>query len=306
MTSNGILDEFRGAFYRSNYGHVQLILVNIAVWLLVRLLGVILTLSVGAEAVQSFMLYLELPSNLSVFITRPWTIITYMFLHWDLFHILFNMLFLYWFGKLIAEYLGSDKVIKLYVLGGLTGGILYMLIYNLVPFYEDRAMDSHMLGASAGVFAVVVGAATFMPNFKFFLLLIGPVKIVYIAIFYVFISFISITGANAGGDLAHLGGAAMGYLYIRQFQKGNDLGGFIMSFLGFVKSFFVKQSKIKVSYSRNSSGRTRKSSRSSAGTAGSGKPDQDEIDAILDKISNSGYESLTKDEKQKLFNASKH
>jgi hypothetical protein len=162
-----------------------------------------------------------------------------------------------------------------------------------------------MLGASAGVFAVVVGAATFMPNFKFFLLLIGPVKIVYIAAFYVFFSFISIAGANAGGDLAHLGGAAMGFIYMRQFQKGNDLGGFVMAFLSFIKSFFVKQSKIKVSYSRKASASASKSG-GVGSNSGSATPDQDEIDAILDKISNSGYESLTKEEKQKLFNASKH
>ena len=306
MTRGSILDEFRGAFYRSNYGHVQLILINIAVWLAVRVLGVIMTLTVGQGAVDSVLLWLELPSNPAVFITRPWTLITYMFLHWDIFHILFNMLFLYWFGKLIAEYLGSDKVVKLYILGGLAGGLAYMLIYNLVPFYQDRALDSHMLGASAGVFAVVVGAATFMPNFKFFLLLIGPVKIVYIAIFYVFISFISITGANAGGDLAHLGGAAMGFFYMRQFQKGNDMGTFVISILRFFKSFFVKQSKIKVTYSRKTTASAGPEGVSGTRPKGSGQPDQDEIDAILDKISQSGYESLTKEEKQKLFNASKH
>ena len=178
-----------------------------------------------------------------------------------------------------------------------------MFIYNFLPFYSDRVAESMMLGASAGVFAIVVGAAVFMPNYTFFLMFIGPVKIKYIAIFYVFMSFIGSTGANAGGEIAHLGGAIMGWLYISQLNKGNDLGGWIISFTSFVKSMFKPQPKIKVTH-RSGNRRPSKKAKKSQATNAAQTP-QAEIDAILDKISERGYESLSKDEKQKLFNASK-
>jgi hypothetical protein len=189
------------------------------------------------------------------------------------------------------------------VLGGLAGGLLYMLMYNTIPYFAERVDSSMMLGASAGVFAVVVGAATFMPNYTMFLLLIGPVRIKYIALFYVILAFAQTTGSNAGGELAHLGGALVGFLYIKQLQKGNDWGRPVHSVLTFFKSFFKSQPKVKVSYRNESSRKT--TTRSSTGSTKKQTASQDEIDAILDKISQSGYESLTKEEKQKLFNASK-
>jgi len=163
-----------------------------------------------------------------------------------------------------------------------------------------------MLGASASVYAVVVGAATFMPNYTFFLLLIGPVKIKYIAIFYVFLSFAQTIGDNAGGNLAHLGGALIGFIFITQLRKGNDWGAPVYATLTFFSKLFTRKPKIKVSHKRSAS-RPASSSSSHRSTAPKKEvnPDQKEIDAILDKISEKGYESLTKEEKQKLFNASK-
>ena len=243
---------------------------------------------------------LALPSDIGTFLTKPWTLITYFFTHERFFHILFNMLFFYWFGKIIYEFLGNNKLINLYVLGGLMGGFLFILIYNLIPYYSGLVELSILLGASAGVFAVVVGAATFMPNYTVFLLFLGPVKIKYIAIFYVLLSFFNIDGSNAGGELSHLGGALIGFLYIHQIKKGNDFGQPIISFITFIKSLFVPNPKIKVSY-KNPKTKSQKRKPPS----GSSNIDQTEIDAILDKISDGGYESLTKEEKQKLFNASK-
>ena len=238
------------------------------------------------------------------FITRPWTLITYFFTHVGFFHILFNMLLLYWFGKLIREFLGDKKVVSLYVLGGICGGLLYMLMYNLLPIFSESVPYALMLGASAGVLAIVVGAAVFMPDYTMYLLLFGPVRIKYIAVFCVLVLFIIHFRDNPGGQIAHLGGAAIGFLYIRQLQKGNDLGAWVISVLGFFKSFFIRQPKIKVSYS---SGKRPKATSSQGKRASKGSvPDQAEIDTILDKISQSGYESLTKAEKQKLFNASKN
>ena len=182
-----------------------------------------------------------------------WQFITYMFLHSSdsFFHILFNMLFLYWFGLLVHQYLGSRKLTNLYILGGLFGAAFYLLIYNLAPYFSGSVDNSLMLGASAGVYAVVGGAATLAPQTTFVLLLLGPVKIVYIAAFYVILSFANSIGANAGGEIAHLGGALLGYLYITQLRKGRDLGIPVQKVGIFFEDLFSRKSNVK-RYSKRS------------------------------------------------------
>jgi membrane associated rhomboid family serine protease len=303
MNGSGILDDFKNAFNRPNNGHIQLILINVVVFIVLIISKVFIDLSLGPEAFRSVLTQIAMPSHTETFLIKPWTLFTYMFVHIGFFHILFNMLFLYWFGMVIKEFLGSNRVIGLYILGGIAGGLFYILIYNLIPFYADRVENSILFGASAGVFAVVVGAATFMPNYTFFLLFIGPVRIKYIALFYVVLSFANTTGPNAGGELAHLGGALVGFLFIKQLNRGTDWGKPVLSVIHFFRSFFVKQSNIRVTYSRKekaSTGASRQPAKKSAS-----RVEQDEIDEILDKISQSGYDSLSKEEKEKLFNASK-
>lgn len=300
--NGGIRDEFRNAWSKPNNALVQIIIINVIVFAAVRILEVFFIFS-GAHDLYEFLLRkLELPANFGTFLLQPWTIVTYFFTHYDFFHVLFNMLFLFWFGRIIQEFLNSNRVIALYVLGGLAGGLLYMLIYNFVPLFEGRVDSAMMLGASAGVFAIVVGAAVFMPNYTFFLMFIGPVKIKYIAIFYVFMSFIGTTGANAGGEIAHLGGALVGWFYISQLKEGTDYGAWVISFMNFVKSLFKPQPKIKVTHR---AGNRRPKTKTTSKSSSISNTPQAEIDAILDKISEKGYESLTKEEKQKLFNASK-
>ncbi len=298
MQRNSLIDEFKMVWKKPDNGLVQIIVINLAVFVILNILRVFLSISGNIDTYAWILHQVALPSNIMNFLIKPWTLITYFFSHEGFFHILFNMLFLYWFGKIIYEFLGNNKLINLYVLGGLMGGFLFILIYNLIPFYSQRVESSILIGASAGVFAVVVGAATYMPNYTIFLLFLGPVKIKYIAIFYVLLSFFNIDGSNAGGELAHLGGAVIGFFYIHQLRQGNDFGTPIISFLNFIKSLFRPSPKIKVSY-KNKSPKGEKAS-----SSGPGKIDQEEIDAILDKISEGGYESLTKEEKQKLFDAS--
>ena len=306
--TNSILDDFKNAWNKPNNAPAQLIIINVVVFLF---LGVLLVFSRigGAEGIfDAIYNQFSIPPIFGDFLTRPWTLITYSFAHslTGIFHILFNMLIFYWFSKLIVEYLGNNKVISLYVTGALAGGVAYLIVYNLIPFYMDSAPGiSGMVGASAAVYATAVAAATLVPNYTFYLLFLGPVKIKYIAAFYIVISFLGSVGANAGGNVAHLGGALMGYVYVRQLQAGNDLGAWVIQFMNFVKSFFVKKPNIKVTHKKETvkSHKVRKSSKTS-GSSGQ-EASQDEIDAILDKISQSGYESLTKSEKQKLFNASK-
>ncbi|NVJ45566.1 MAG: rhomboid family intramembrane serine protease, partial [Cytophagia bacterium] len=150
-----------------------------------------------------------------------------------------------------------------------------------------------------------VGAATFQPNYAIHLLFLGPVKLKYIAAFTVLVSFIQSTGANAGGEIAHLGGALVGFVSIKQLQQGSDWSRPVVSVISWIKSLFKPQPKIKVSYKNTKTTSSRTTSRTKARTETKSKNAQEEIDAILDKISEKGYDALSKEEKQKLFNASK-
>ncbi|WP_306307943.1 rhomboid family protein [Chryseotalea sanaruensis] len=246
-----------------------------------------------------------IPPQFSEFLTRPWTLFTYSFAHslTDIFHILFNMLALYWFGRLFIEYLGSDKLVALYVLGGMAGAIFYLVMFNTIPYFIEASNFNGMVGASAAVFAIMVAVATLLPDYTFYLLFLGPVKIKYIVFVYIVISFIGSVGPNAGGNLAHLGGALMGFVYMKQLQAGVNWGGWITAVIDWVKDLFQPRPKVKVSYRKEEAAFAQK--KNVKVTSEKGKISQEEIDAILDKISDGGYESLTKDEKEKLFNASK-
>ncbi|MFT6828440.1 MAG: membrane associated rhomboid family serine protease [Roseivirga sp.] len=307
---NSILDDFKLAFKTGNILN-QLIVINVVGFVVLGVLGVVFTIAGYGSLFSTFSNYLMLPSDLGQVIYQPWSLITYFFYHQDIFHILFNMLFMYWFGRIIAEYLGQNKVLGLYVWGGIFGGLLYLLAYNLIPFYQGAISTSHLLGASGGVIAIVVGAATFMPNYTIPLIFIGPVKLKYIAAFYVVTSLLRSTGVNAGGEIAHLGGALAGWIFITQLKSGNDWSNVVLQFIIWVKSLFTPQPKIKVSYrkekasSTNSKETKAPSSKASASTKKSANANQAEIDLILDKISEKGYDALSKEEKQKLFNASK-
>ncbi len=305
MNNAGIFDDFRNAWDKPNNGLIQIILINVIVFVALIVFKVVFVLSGLSEVYSTVLSYLMLPADFAAFIFQPWSIVTYFFTHEGFLHIIFNMLFLFWFGRLIQDFLGNNRLISLYVVGGIVGGLFYMLIYNIIPFYHDRIDGSLMLGASAGVFAVVVGAATFMPNHTFFLLFLGAVRIKYIAMFYVLLSLSRTIGSNAGGELAHIGGAIIGFIFIRQLQKGNDLGVPVIQTIDFFKGLFKPSPKIKVTHKKASGATHRKTAAASTSSTTGGTTDQAEIDAILDKISERGYESLSKEEKQKLFNASK-
>tara|TARA_Y100001958_G_scaffold25136_1_gene15749 strand:+ start:1262 stop:2122 length:861 start_codon:yes stop_codon:yes gene_type:complete len=283
--ANFIIEDIKKAWNKRDNGLIKIILINIIVFVSINFVQVILTISGLSSFFTLFINKLMLPASLGTFILQPWSIITYFFLHMSFMHILWNMLFLYWFGKIIYDNIGNNALISLYVLGGIIGGLFYMAIYNIIPYYGDRVSESLMLGASAGVFSVVVGSATLMPNYTFHLLLIGPVRIKYIALFYVLLSFFDVAGTNAGGEIAHLGGAFIGYIFIRQLQNGINIGEGIINFLNL---FNEKKKEKKKKFQKESDETT-----------------QDEVDKILDKISESGYSSLTSKEKERLFNASK-
>lgn len=301
-----MLDEFKNAFQRYNNAHVQLIWLNVIVFLFLGLLFVVARFSEGAIFTGVYKQF-TLPATLSEFVLRPWTLITYAFAHYfhydppsiGIMHILFNMLFLYWFGRLFVEYLGSDKLIALYVLGALAGGIAFLLMYNTIPAFVG--LPATLVGASAAVYAIMTATAVLLPDHSFYLLLFGPVKIKYIAAFSIVLSLLMLGVENVGGNMAHLGGAFIGFVYMKQLQAGSNWGGWITVTIDWVKSLFKEKRKVKVSYRNNPYEEYRKASARNSNSTVS----QAEIDAILDKISEGGYDSLTKDEKEKLFNASK-
>ncbi|RAU82240.1 rhomboid family protein [Pontibacter arcticus] len=298
-----IIEDIKDTFRQPNNTLKQLILINVIVFVVLIVLRTILLLTGSSDVYGMLMRYLSLNSEPLTFITRPWTIITYFFTHEGFLHVIFNMLNLYWFGQLIREYLGDKKLLSLYILGGIAGGALYMLSYNLIPYFADRAAFSMMIGASASVLAIVVGAATLLPNYTFNLLLIGPVRIKYIALFLVILSISGAVGDNAGGNIAHLGGALIGWLFIKQLQRGSDMGRPLHAVIGFFSNIFTRRPRMRVTHRETVTSRSTKT-KNGFTSSYSGKPSQDEIDLILDKISSSGYESLSKEEKQKLFQAS--
>ena len=296
------MDELKSVFSRPNHAHVQLIVINVIIFLVMGVIHVFSTIG-GIDWISSWVSQqFTIPPRFIDFLTRPWTLITYAFAHslTDIFHILFNMLVLYWFGKLFTEYLGSDKLIALYLLGAISGGIIYLLVYNGIPYFIARSGFAGMVGASGAVYAIVTGTAVLLPNHTFYLLFLGPIRIKYIAAFYIILSFLGSVGGNAGGNIAHLGGALMGFIYIKQMQVGVNWGGWITATLDWLKDLFKPRTRVKVTYRKTeAAGRQRQRTESAPKTS------QEEIDAILDKISERGYESLTSDEKEKLFNASK-
>jgi len=301
-----IFDEFKQAWSKPNNGLAQLIIINVVIFVIFGILYVLGKIPALEFILPAVYKQFTIPAPIGEFITRPWTIITYAFTHslTDMWHIIMNMLVFYWFGRIFVDTFGSQKLINLYVLGAIAGGVTYLLAYNLIPFYADRAtMFNGMVGASAAVYAVSVAAATYFPDYRFYLLFFGPVRIKYIVAVYIFFSFLGSVGDNAGGNLAHLGGALMGFVYIKQLNRGNELGRWVFHIMEFVKSFFIKRPVIKVSHRQTK----QKSSASEPAPKKSGTTavNQAEIDKILDKISDRGYDSLTKEEKEKLFNASK-
>jgi len=304
--------------YASGNTVIRLIYINVAVFLVVNVVGLLLIPFVGVGAgnnvaMDGLLEWLMVPSQPLKLLTRPWTIVTYMFLHEGLFHILFNMLILYWFGRILQDLLGDHRIMPIYVYGGLAGFLLFFLTANIFPEFYANTYGTRMLGASAGVMAVVMAAATTAPTYQMSLILIGPVQIRWIALFMFVTDLIALRlGSNTGGHFAHIGGALMGYFFVKGLRAGNDLGiplhDFVNSIANFFKGLFSKQKRKPKVVFRNTETPKARPSRSSAKKDTAKQPNiphQEKVDTILDKIKKSGYESLSDEEKEYLFNASK-
>lgn len=301
-----IIQDIRQVFGRRDNALYQLIVLNVLVFAVVVLLEAITFLAQASGVLSLVMRQVELSANLGVLARHPWTVLTYAFTHQGFFHILFNMLNLYWFGQLIREYLGDRKLVSLYILGALAGAAVFLLSYNFIPVLQPAAAAGQsVLGASGAVTAIIVAAATLLPDYTFMLLLLGPVKIKWIAVAVVLISLAGVNGGNTGGEIAHLGGALLGFVFIRQLQAGRDLGRPVQAVGNWVSGLFSPRPAMRASYPEPVAARRSVSAGSTPQkAAGPAQPAAEEVDLILDKISRSGYESLSKEEKQKLFRAS--
>jgi membrane associated rhomboid family serine protease len=303
---NGLFADLRNEFAKANNAVVKLILLNLLIFVSVIVLRVIFYYGSQAFVYAWVMQNLSLPADFRTFLYRPWTLLTNFFVHEGIWHIVFNMLFLYWFGKLLEEYLGTKRLVGLYILGGLAGGTAFLLLYNFLPYFQSTLATTTLVGASGAIFAVIVGAATLLPNYTFFLLFIGPVRLKYIAAFYILLSMAELVGPNAGGNLAHLAGALVGFGFIRALRSGYDWGMPVYAIGDFLSSVFVRKPAPRVPQRARTEAAPNKRpftafNNESAPVAA---PSQEEVDAILDKISRSGYESLSREEKQKLYKAS--
>ena len=310
---SSIWDDIKKQFQHGDMV-TRIIVVNVAVYIFVNVIRVILFFAVGREkmieVLNNFLKWLEASPDLMHNLTRPWTIFTYMILHKDFFHILWNMLILYWFGRVFKELLGNQRVLPAYVLGGLGGYAAFVLSSFIPGLYGG--VTPYMLGASAGVVAIVIGSAVAAPNYSMHLLLLGPVRLKYIAAFFILMYVFALPGGNTGGHFAHLGGALVGGLMIYKMQQGtdwavpfNNIVDRILDYLKSVVRFFSGQRPgPKVAY-RNPNLKNKRAKGSRDTDTDGEMSKQKKIDAILDKIKRSGYDSLSNEEKEFLFKASK-
>jgi len=295
------IDKIRHDAFKGNY-LTRLLYLNISVFLLYGLLNVFVTLFTGdRNAVQLYAIdLLALPSDPVKLLTRPWTILTYMFTHLRLGHIFFNMLILYFSGKMFMEYLGQKRMLALYIYGGIGGGLLYVVISNFSPLI----IQDNMVGASAGTTAVLIAGAIYLPNIPIRLWGIFELKYWMLDVGIVFFDILSLTGDNAGGHIAHLGGAMVAYFFISSMRNGHEWNVYLFQVIDAVRNTLYRNSRKRRgfkfgerNYTKYEEVKTKK--------ANTTNPDTSKMDEILDKIKENGYDSLSKEEKAYLFKISK-
>lgn len=291
------MDNFKQTFERGT-ALTKLIFINVGIFILLQLVLVMLQLFNVFD--NFFLSYLAVPATLPQLFYHFWTPITYMFLHEGFLHIVFNMLSLFWFGRLFLIYFSEKQLVGLYLIGGLTAAAFYIIAFNVFPFYANVLHQSLLLGASGSIMAIIVATAVKSPNMEMQLLFLGSIKLKYIASGVVLMSFFGITSSNGGGQLAHLGGALAGYLFVLSLSRGNDITKGLNAILDAINDLF-RPRKLKVKPNA-----TRKNPYVSDADFNANKARRmAQIDHILDKIKTSGYESLSSDEKKQLFEQGK-
>jgi len=279
-TNLNIINDIKNAYYKANITE-KIIYINVILFLITVLFS------------KFIVEWFALPSNLDSFLYKPWTLITYSFIHKDIFHILSNILVLYYIGNLFLNFYTKKQFLNFYFLGGIFGGIVFLSYY----YFIDKTSALPLAGASAAVTTIFIAIATKIPRYALRLRFIGSVELWVLAAIWVVLSVLQLANPDKGSAIAHLSGAAFGFIYSKQLEKGNDIGSWFEGFIDYFSDLFKpkKKSPFKAVYKTK-----RKTSSQEVS-----KTKQRKIDDILDKISKSGYESLTKEEKDFLFRAGK-
>lgn len=297
--NQSIWDDIKQNIIYGNNSLIHLIAINVVLFLFMAIpLGLVMLGGVDAfdTAMSTFGEWLFLPGNFTELLIKPWTLITHFFLHsFSIQHILWNMVFLWMFGRIFHNLMGNQRTIQLYVLAGIAGGLAFMIAAYLLPTLSNYR---RLVGASGAVMGFVIATTTLTPQYSIRLFLLGNIKLWWIASFFVITDLIFIS-ENTGGRIAHLFGGLMGYIFVSQLRRGNDLGAWISKTLQMLKYLGSRKPKSQFKTHRNTEPRQSRASGSS-----SQRVSQEEIDAVLDKIKESGYESLTEHEKNILFRAS--
>jgi len=294
------VEEFKN-FFREGSMLARLIMINTAIWILIQVARVLFFLMniPDEELINTIVHYFAVPASLPSVVTQPWTLLTYMFLHVDIWHILFNMLWLFWFGKIFTQYLSAGKLLTVYLLGGFTGGLVYIASFNIFPVFAGTLEVSRALGASASVMAIVTAISFYVPNFTINLLLIGRIRILYLALILFVFDFFMIPSGNSGGHIAHIGGAIFGAFYAWFLPRAGSFQKKENFFRDFFDNFKAKKKpagNYHPGYSRPVTDDEYNRQK---------YENQKRTDAILEKISKGGYDSLSREEKDFLFNSSK-
>lgn len=291
-----IITDLQENYRRGNLA-MRLIYWNAGIFVVLNLLAIGARLFNGSVA--GLIEWVEVPASPDHLLRQPWSLLTYMFVHLDVWHFLFNMLWLYWFGNLFLQFFSMKHLRGVYVVGGILGALFYIGAFNLFPFFRPLADHSYMLGASASVLAVACAVAYREPDYPVTLFLMGSIRLKYLALIVVAIDLLMVTGDNGGGHIAHLGGALAGLWFAMSLGKGRDITSGVNKIIDLLGGHTGPR-KPKMKIHRSTSSReadydynARRKSRS------------DEVDRILDKLRKSGYESLTEEEKKSLFDASK-
>ncbi len=288
MNKKNLLADLRYKVFRSGDPVFLYIGINTIVFVAVALFGVTYFLAGNnsIKFIDYLSEYVAFPAAVPKLPTRFYTIITYQFFHEGLLHVLFNMLWLFWIGRIFIDFTKPRQFHFVYITGGMMGAVFFLLAYNFIPVFVPSVPFATVIGSSASVMAIAVATTTLVPDYAMRLLLIGDIKLRYLILAYIVLDIIGIASSNPGGSFAHLGGAFMGFVYIKVLQNGVDLS-----------SWLKKKPVLKVV--KNEPGRA--TSRNKGNVV-----NQKEVDMILDKISKSGYNKLSKEEKETLFKASKN
>ncbi len=276
--------------YKNGGGLTKLIYINVAVFLLFILSVIFCKLMLFDS---EWLNYFKVPADLTRLITQPWTIVTYMFTHVSFLHLLFNLFVLFWSGKLFLHYFNQKQLVGLYIIGGLFGFIFFIVLCNIFPYFNQQIENYYLLGSSSCALAIMTGVAAYAPNTEIRLTLFGRVKLKYLALIIGGLSLLTAVEQDTGNDFDNLGGIVAGYIFAMNFKRGKDITRGINHFFDFCVDLFTRKTKFKVIHS--------KKPKTDADWNTQKKEETDELDRILDKIKQSGYNSLTAEEKKRLF-----